>query len=159
MSRLLWFANEHSVIDYTSFFVSSRDTGMLYISHISRNLSLDYTFRLSQVIKAQGIIFSSFSEIHFENFRGCGRFPVWRLVCATYYLAYLEHSLGDMENFVLYEEVGKSEHCVVYKGRRKGTIQFVAIHCVDKCKRPEVTNLVSCAMNIWQMSIWGCGVP
>jgi len=48
-----------------------------------------------------------------------------------------------MENFVLYEEVGHGDHSVVYKGRRKGTINFVAIHCIDKCKRAEITNLVS----------------
>ena len=47
-----------------------------------------------------------------------------------------------MENFVLYEEVGKGKHSTVYKGRRKGTVNFVAIHCIDKCKRPEITNLV-----------------
>ena len=47
-----------------------------------------------------------------------------------------------MENFVLYEEVGRGEHSIVYKGRRKGTINFVAIHCIDKCKRPHITNLV-----------------
>ena len=63
-----------------------------------------------------------------------------------------------MENFVLYEEVGKSEHCIVYKGRRKGTIQFVAIHCVDKCKRPEVTNLVSGSRFMWHIEVRG-GVP
>ena len=48
-----------------------------------------------------------------------------------------------MENFVLYEELGKGDHSIIYKGRRKGTINFVAIHCIDKCKRPEVTNTVS----------------
>ncbi|XP_041374855.1 serine/threonine-protein kinase ULK4-like isoform X2 [Gigantopelta aegis] len=47
-----------------------------------------------------------------------------------------------MENFVLYEELGKGENAITYKGRRKGTINFVAIHCIDKCKRPEVTNTV-----------------
>ncbi|KAK6166744.1 hypothetical protein SNE40_023371 [Patella caerulea] len=47
-----------------------------------------------------------------------------------------------MENFVLYESLGKKEHVTIYKGRRKGTIHFVAIHCIDKCKRPEVTNTV-----------------
>ncbi len=47
-----------------------------------------------------------------------------------------------MENFVLYEEVGRGEHSIVYKGRRKGTINFVAIHCIDKIKRPQITNLV-----------------
>uniref|UniRef100_A0A2C9L0L6 Protein kinase domain-containing protein n=1 Tax=Biomphalaria glabrata TaxID=6526 RepID=A0A2C9L0L6_BIOGL len=47
-----------------------------------------------------------------------------------------------MENFVLYEELAKGDHSIIYKGRRKGTINFVAIHCIDKCKRPEVTNTV-----------------
>ena len=49
-----------------------------------------------------------------------------------------------MENFVLYEETDKRENHLIYKGRRKGTIEFVAIHCIEKIKRPEVTNLVSC---------------
>ncbi|XP_075068582.1 serine/threonine-protein kinase ULK4 isoform X2 [Mixophyes fleayi] len=47
-----------------------------------------------------------------------------------------------MENYILYEEVGKGSKSVVYKGRRKGTISFVAILCIDKCKRPEITNWV-----------------
>uniref|UniRef100_H7BX20 Unc-51-like kinase 4 n=1 Tax=Mus musculus TaxID=10090 RepID=H7BX20_MOUSE len=45
-----------------------------------------------------------------------------------------------MENFVLYEEIGRGSRTVVYKGRRKGTINFVAILCTEKCKRPEITN-------------------
>ena len=48
-----------------------------------------------------------------------------------------------MENFVLYEEIGRGQNTIVYKGRRKGTINFVAIHCIDKCRRPQITNLVS----------------
>lgn len=51
--------------------------------------------------------------------------------------------LRKMENFVLYEELGRGDHSIIYKGRRKGTINFVAIHCIEKCKRPEVTNTVS----------------
>ncbi|XP_032120188.1 serine/threonine-protein kinase ULK4 isoform X8 [Sapajus apella] len=47
-----------------------------------------------------------------------------------------------MENFILYEEIGRGSKTVVYKGRRKGTIHFVAILCTDKCKRPEITNWV-----------------
>ncbi|XP_038938662.1 serine/threonine-protein kinase ULK4 isoform X3 [Rattus norvegicus] len=47
-----------------------------------------------------------------------------------------------MENFVLYEEIGRGSRTVVYKGRRKGTINFVAILCTEKCKRPEITNWV-----------------
>ncbi|XP_058144196.1 serine/threonine-protein kinase ULK4 isoform X11 [Dasypus novemcinctus] len=47
-----------------------------------------------------------------------------------------------MENFILYEEIGRGSKTVVYKGRRRGTINFVAILCTDKCKRPEITNWV-----------------
>ncbi|KAJ6661988.1 hypothetical protein lerEdw1_012835 [Lerista edwardsae] len=47
-----------------------------------------------------------------------------------------------MENFILYEEIGRGKKTVVYKGRRKGTINFVAILCTDKCKRAEITNWV-----------------
>ena len=47
-----------------------------------------------------------------------------------------------MENYILYDEVGRGEHSVVYKGRKKGTIEFVAIHCVEKCKRFELRNIV-----------------
>ena len=47
-----------------------------------------------------------------------------------------------MDNFILYDEICKSDHSVIYKGRRKGSINFVAIHCVEKVLRPEITNLV-----------------
>lgn len=43
----------------------------------------------------------------------------------------------------MYEEIGRGSRTVVYKGRRKGTINFVAILCTEKCKRPEITNWVS----------------
>ncbi|NWW87322.1 ULK4 kinase, partial [Rhynochetos jubatus] len=47
-----------------------------------------------------------------------------------------------MENFILYEEIGRGNKTVVYKGRRKGTVNFVAVLCTDKCKRAEITNWV-----------------
>ncbi|KAM9488268.1 serine/threonine-protein kinase ULK4 [Clarias gariepinus] len=47
-----------------------------------------------------------------------------------------------MENFILYEEIGRGSRSVVYKGRRKGSINFVAIICSEKSKRPELTNHV-----------------
>ena len=51
-----------------------------------------------------------------------------------------------MENFVLYDEIGKTDNCIIYKGRRKGTVNFLAIYCVDKCRRAEITNQV-CEMH------------
>ncbi|XP_062278414.1 serine/threonine-protein kinase ULK4 [Scomber scombrus] len=47
-----------------------------------------------------------------------------------------------MENFILYEELGAGSSSVVYKGRRKGNLNYVAIICADKAKRPEITNHV-----------------
>ncbi|XP_076844669.1 LOW QUALITY PROTEIN: serine/threonine-protein kinase ULK4 [Brachyhypopomus gauderio] len=53
-----------------------------------------------------------------------------------------------MENFILYEEIGRGSKSVVYKGRRKGTIHFVAIICSEKSKRPELTNHVRLSHDI-----------
>ncbi|XP_051468770.1 serine/threonine-protein kinase ULK4 isoform X2 [Apus apus] len=47
-----------------------------------------------------------------------------------------------MENFILYEEIGRGNKTIVYKGRRKGTINFVAVLCTEKCKRAEILNWV-----------------
>ncbi|XP_053785185.1 serine/threonine-protein kinase ULK4 isoform X2 [Desmodus rotundus] len=58
-----------------------------------------------------------------------------------------------MENFILYEEIGRGSKTVVYKGRRKGTINFVAILCTDKCKRPEITNWVRLTHEIKHQNI------
>ena len=47
----------------------------------------------------------------------------------------------EMENFVLYDEIGSGDKRTVYKGRRKGTVSYVAIHCVEKVHRPLIQNL------------------
>lgn len=47
-----------------------------------------------------------------------------------------------MENFILYEELGAGSSSVVYKGRRKGNLNYVAIICADKAKRTAITNHV-----------------
>nr|DBA24863.1 TPA: hypothetical protein GDO54_012461 [Pyxicephalus adspersus] len=58
-----------------------------------------------------------------------------------------------MENYILYEEVGKGSKSVVYKGRRKGTINFVSIICSDKSKRAEITNWVRLTHHIKHKNI------
>ncbi|XP_048190445.1 serine/threonine-protein kinase ULK4 [Perognathus longimembris pacificus] len=58
-----------------------------------------------------------------------------------------------MENFILYEEIGRGNKTIVYKGRRKGTINFVAILCTEKCKRPEITNWVRLTYEIKHKNI------
>ncbi|XP_063012523.1 serine/threonine-protein kinase ULK4 isoform X2 [Melospiza melodia melodia] len=58
-----------------------------------------------------------------------------------------------MENFVLYEEIGRGNTTVVYKGRRKGTINFVAIICTDKCKRIGVANWIRLTQGLTHKNI------
>ena len=53
-----------------------------------------------------------------------------------------------MENFVLYDELGRGEQRVVYKGRRKGTVNYFAIHCVEKTKRDDLQNSVRISHNL-----------
>lgn len=48
----------------------------------------------------------------------------------------------EMENFILYEKLGSGDSSEVYKGRRKGCLNYSAIVCSDKIKRPEITNHV-----------------
>lgn len=76
----------------------------------------------SKTLKARDILIS-YCELHF--------------VVSEWGFAYI------MENFVLYDELGRGENTVVYKGRKKGTIKFVAIHRIEKVKRCELTNTVS----------------
>ena len=47
-----------------------------------------------------------------------------------------------MENYIIYEEIGTGSACTVYKGRRKGTINFVAVVSVKKSRRAAITNWV-----------------
>ena len=43
-----------------------------------------------------------------------------------------------MDRYHIYEAIGRGKHSVVYKGRRKKTIQYYAIKSVDKSQRPRV---------------------
>ena len=52
----------------------------------------------------------------------------------------------------------QGESSTVYKGRRKGTINFVAIHCIDKSKRAQITNLV-CTSFVLPPMFWNIVGP
>ncbi|KAF3779559.1 Serine/threonine-protein kinase RUNKEL [Nymphaea thermarum] len=43
-----------------------------------------------------------------------------------------------MNQYHIYEEIGRSKHSTVYKGRKKKTIEYFAIKSVDKSQRPKV---------------------
>lgn len=47
-----------------------------------------------------------------------------------------------MENYVLYDELGRGKYSVVFKGRKKGSLEYVAVHCAEKVKRKELQNIV-----------------
>uniref|UniRef100_A0AAZ3SPX1 Protein kinase domain-containing protein n=1 Tax=Oncorhynchus tshawytscha TaxID=74940 RepID=A0AAZ3SPX1_ONCTS len=49
------------------------------------------------------------------------------VLCLSLYTRRRIITLHCMENFILYEEIGTGRKSVVYKGRRKGSINFVAI--------------------------------
>jgi len=42
------------------------------------------------------------------------------------------------KNLSIYEAIGRGRHSVVYKGRRKKTIDYYAIKSVDKGLKPRV---------------------
>ncbi|GAQ82018.1 Serine-threonine protein kinase FUSED [Klebsormidium nitens] len=43
-----------------------------------------------------------------------------------------------MNNYHIYETIGRGKHSVVYKGRKKKTIQYFAVKSVEKLQKPKV---------------------
>lgn len=57
-----------------------------------------------------------------------------------------------MENYIVYNELGAGSKCVVYKGRRKGSLSFVALISADKAMKPFITNHVGhCFQACWEL--------
>ena len=48
-----------------------------------------------------------------------------------------------MNNYQIYEEIGRGRHSTVYKGRLKKTVEYYAIKSVDKAQRSRVLNEVT----------------
>jgi len=53
-----------------------------------------------------------------------------------------------MNNYHIYEEVGRGQHSVVYKGRKKKTFEYVAVKSVEKSRRKKVLNEVKFLQNM-----------
>lgn len=47
-----------------------------------------------------------------------------------------------MDNYHIYEELGRGKNSIVYKGRRKKSIEYVAVKCVEKGMMEKVLNEV-----------------
>ncbi|KAG2381751.1 hypothetical protein C9374_006135 [Naegleria lovaniensis] len=45
-----------------------------------------------------------------------------------------------MDNFQIYEEIGKGSSSVVYKGRKRKTIEYAAVKCIEKHHKQKVFN-------------------
>lgn len=47
-----------------------------------------------------------------------------------------------MNNYHIYEEIGKGQYSVVYKGRKKKTIEYMAVKQLEKSRRVKLLNEV-----------------
>ena len=47
-----------------------------------------------------------------------------------------------MNNYIIYEEMGKGSHSVVHKGRKKRSIDFVTLKSFQKSKKERLLNEV-----------------
>ncbi len=53
-----------------------------------------------------------------------------------------------MNNYHIYEEIGRGKQSVVYKGRKKKSIEYVAVKSLEKTKRKKVLNEVKIFHNL-----------
>lgn len=53
-----------------------------------------------------------------------------------------------MNNYHIYEEVGRGKYSVVYKGRKKKTIEYVAVKSVERSRRKKLMNEVRLFHNL-----------
>lgn len=63
-----------------------------------------------------------------------------------------------MENNIPYTELAAGSNSVVYKGRRKGQLSFVALISTDKSMKPFITNHVRHVLKViyvqWTFLTW-----
>lgn len=53
-----------------------------------------------------------------------------------------------MNNYHIYEEIGRGKYSVVYKGRRKKSVEYLAVKSVEKSRRKKVLNEVRIFYNL-----------
>ena len=53
-----------------------------------------------------------------------------------------------MNNYHIYEEIGRGKYSVVYKGRKKKTIEYVAVKSVERYRRRKLMNEVRIFHNL-----------
>jgi len=55
---------------------------------------------------------------------------------------------NNMNNYHIYEEMGRGKHSVVYKGRIKKSINYVAVKSVERSRRRKLMNEVRIFHNL-----------
>ncbi len=58
-----------------------------------------------------------------------------------------------MNNFHIYEVIGKGESTVVYKGRKKKSVEYIAVKSLEKNKKKKVLNEVKISNNLVHSNI------
>ena len=58
-----------------------------------------------------------------------------------------------MNNFHIYEEIGRGKYSVVYKGRKKKTIEYVAVKSVERNRRKKLMTEVRIFHNLEHRNI------
>lgn len=58
-----------------------------------------------------------------------------------------------MNNYHIYEEMGRGKFSVVYKGRKKKTIEYVAIKSVERSRRQKLMNEVRIFHNLQHKNV------
>lgn len=48
-----------------------------------------------------------------------------------------------MKNYHIYEEVGKGKYSVVYKARKKSTIEYVAVKSIERSRKKKLMEEVA----------------
>ena len=60
-----------------------------------------------------------------------------------------------MNDFHIYEVIGRSKHSVVYKGRKKKTIQYYGVKSVEKSQRPYILQEVKILLSLKHPNVMG----
>jgi serine/threonine-protein kinase ULK4 len=58
-----------------------------------------------------------------------------------------------MNNYHIYEEIGKGKYSVVYKGRKKKSIEYMAVKSLEKVRRKKVVNEVKLFNKLYHPNI------
>ncbi len=64
----------------------------------------------------------------------------------------------SLNDYHIYEEIGRGKQSIVYKGRRKKTIEYVAIKSVEKSQRERLMNEVRWRGELLLTGICGSGI-